>query len=328
MDFQLTEDQKALRETLRGFLESQCGIERLPELEQSPLLDRGLWSALAEMGVFGLRLPEDQGGVGLGSADAVIVFSELGRRLVPGPIAFTHLASGLIDGAADGETIVGGLDLAGHDAAGPVMVEHLDSLDVLLALRPDGLYRIDPKSVKGEAVATPLDPLTPLHHVEDLPTGDRVADADAAASMRLEGAALVAAQMLGIAETTLEMAIEFSRGREQFGRPIGGFQALKHIMADMFIKQEVARAAVYAAGATLDAPDVAHLEKAIATAKVTAGDAALRNSRSCIQVHGGMGFTWEVPAHYFLKRTWVYSGLFGDEDEHSLRSAELISETA
>jgi len=328
VDFQLSEDQKALRDTLRDFLEGQCPIEKLPELDQSPGLDRTLWASLAEMGVFGLRLDESEGGVGLGNADAVLVFAELGRRLVPGPLAWSHLAAGLVDGAASGETIVGGLDLAGPDAGEPHLVEHLGSLDVLLMLRPGGLYRVDPKTLSGKPVEVPLDPLTPLHYVASLPEGERLLDAEGAARFRLEGAALVSGQLLGIAESTLELANAYAKQREQFGRPIGGFQAVKHILADMFVRQEVCRAAAYAAGATLDAPEVASVERAVSAAKVTAGEAALRNSRSCIQVHGGMGYTWEVPAHYYMKRTWVLSGLFGDEDEHALRSAELIGASA
>jgi alkylation response protein AidB-like acyl-CoA dehydrogenase len=328
VDFQLSEDQKALRDTLRDFLEATCSVDKLVELEKTPQLDRTLWASLAEMGVFSLRLPESEGGVGLGSADAVIVFAELGRRLAPGPLAWTHLAAGLIDGAATGDVIVGGLDLSGADAGEPYLVEHFDSLDVLLVLRPDGLDRVDPRTLSGTPVETPLDPLTPLHHVKALPQGERILDATAAANLRLEGGALVSAQLLGIAEASLELANAYAKEREQFNRPIGGFQALKHMLADMFVRQEVCRAAAYNAGATLDARDVASVERAVSAAKVTCGEAALRNARACIQVHGGMGYTWEVPAHYYLKRTWVLSSVFGDEDEHALRCADLIGAEA
>jgi len=328
VDFQFSEDQKALRDTLRDYLEGQCPIEQLAVLEKSPILDRKLWASLAEMGVFGLRLDESEGGVGLGTADAVIVFAELGRRLVPGPIVWTHLAAGLVDGAAGGETIVGGLDLAGADRGEPYLVEHLESLDALLLLRPDGVYQVDPKSLESTPVEVPLDPLTPLLHVKQLPEGKRLLDAAGATQLRLEGAALVSGLLLGIAESSLELANAYAKQRKQFGRVIGGFQAVKHILADMFVRQEVCRAAAYAAGATLDAPEVASVQRAVSSAKLTAGEAALRNSRSCIQVYGGMGYTWEVPAHYYLKRTWVLAGVFGDEEEHALRSADLIGAVA
>lgn len=324
MDFQPTEDQKALRDGIRSFCEGQVPNERYPELEKTKGFDRALWGELAEMGIFSLRLPESEGGVGLGYADSVLVFEELGRRLVPGPLVWTQLAAGLVDGAADGTTVVGGLDLIGSNA-GPHLVEHLESLDALIVLRADGVYRVDPRALKGEPVEFPLDPLTPVHHVADLPQGEKIADAARAARLRLEGAALVAGQQLGVAEGALDLANEYAKGREQFGRTIGSFQAVKHMLAEMFVRQEAARAGAYNGGATLDAPEVADVERAVAAAKITAGEAAIRNGRSCIQVHGGMGFTWEVLAHYYFKRAWVLENLFGTQDEHAERIAELLA---
>jgi len=234
MDFQPTEDQKALRDAIRGFVEGKLPNERFPDLEKSKGFDRELWSDLAEMGVFSLRLPEDQDGVGLGYSDAVLVFEELGRRLVPGPLVWSHLAAGLIDGAASGECVVGGIDLCGPQPD-PILIEHFESLDVLIALRPDGMFRLDPRSLDAAEVEVPLDPLTPLHHVESLPEGDRIGDAEAAARMRLEGAAIVSGQLLGLAEGTLELANAYAKERVQFGRPIGGFQAVKHKADNIFL---------------------------------------------------------------------------------------------
>lgn len=323
MDFQPTEDQKALRDGIRSFCEGQVPNERFPDLEKSQGFDRALWSELAEMGVFALRLPEEKGGVGLGYSDAVLVFEELGRRLVPGPLVWSHLAAGIIDGAASGETVVGGLDLCGSHAT-PIVVEHLDSLDVLLVIRPEGIERLDPRRLIASKAEVPLDPLTPVHHIDSLPKGEPIGDARAAAHMRLEGAAIVSGQQLGLAEGALDLANEYAKNREQFGRPIGGFQAVKHILAEMFVRQEAARAGAYNAGATLDTPEVANVERAVSAAKLTAGEGAIRNARSCIQVHGGMGFTWEVIAHYYLKRAWVLENVFGTQDEHAERIAEIL----
>ena len=327
MDFQPTEDQKALRDGVRSFCEGRVPNERFPELAQSHGFDRKLWSELAEMGVFALRLSEAEVGVGLGYSDAVLVFEELGRRLVPGPLVWSHLAAGLIDGAASGETVVGGVDLCGSHAM-PIVVEHLESLDVLLVIRENGIERIDPHSLNATKAEIPLDPLTPVHHVDSLPKGEQIGDARAAARMRLEGAAIVSGQQLGLAEGTLDLANEYAKGREQFGRPIGGFQAVKHILAEMFVRQEAARAGAYNAGATLDAPEVADVERAVSSAKLTAGEGAIRNARSCIQVHGGMGFTWEVVAHYYLKRAWVLENVFGTQDEHAERIADILANQA
>lgn len=322
MDFQLTEDQEALKDGLRSFCEGRVPADQLPELEKSGGFDRALWNDLAEMGVFGLRLSEDQGGVGLGTADGVLVFAELGRSLVPGPIVWSHLAAGLVEGADTGACVVGGLDLS--SGAEPLLVEHLDHLDRLLILRHEGVFVLDASALTGEPVAVPLDPLTPLHAVASIPEGEQLGGPDEAAALRLAGATLVSGQLLGIAEATLEMAVAYAKTREQFGRPIGSFQAMKHMLADMFVSQEVSRAAVYAAGATIDDPLVGDVERAVSTAKCIAGENAKKNCRSCIQVHGGMGYTWEVPAHYYLKRTWVFESLFGTSEDHTERVAERV----
>jgi alkylation response protein AidB-like acyl-CoA dehydrogenase len=322
VDFQLTEDQEALKAGLRSFCQGRVPADQLPELEKSGGFERALWNDLAEMGVFSLRLAEADGGVGLGSADGVLVFAELGRCLVPGPLVWSHLAAGLIDGAATGDRVVGGVDMITPGAA--LLVEQLEHLDDLLVLRPSGVFRVDPKTIDGEPVGVPLDPLTPVHAVRELPDGEQLGNAEAAASLRLAGATLVSGQLLGIAEATLELAVGYAKGREQFGRPIGSFQAMKHMLADMFVAQEVSRAAVYAAGATLDDPSVGDLQRAVSTAKSIAAESAMKNCRSCIQVHGGMGYTWEVPAHYYLKRTWVFESMFGTREEHHERMAERI----
>lgn len=327
MDFRVDEDQQALQEGIRSFCEGRVSIEQLREIEQGGGFDRALWGELAEMGVFALRLPEEQGGVGLGYAEAVLVFEELGKALVPGPLVWSHLAAGLVDGAADGTTVVGGLDLTDGSGA-PYLVEHLDFIDVLLVLRADGIEKLDPKALKATPVGVPTDPLTPVHRVDTLPAGERIGGADEAARFRLEGAAIASGQLLGITETTVAMAVAYAKEREQFNRPIGSFQALKHIMADMFVRQESARAATYAGGATLDDPMVGDVERAVSAAKLVSGEAALKNSRACIQVHGGMGYTWEVPAHYYLKRTWVLGSIFGTADDHADAVAERVGVAA
>jgi len=321
MDFRLTEDQEALRDGVRSFCDGRFGLERLDETARAGGFDRDLWAELASMGVFALRRPESEGGVGLGMADAVLVFAELGRRLVPGPAVWTHLAAGLVPGAGAGDAVVGGIDAADGE---PIVIEHLAALDALLVLRDDGVERVDPRALAATPVATPLDPLTPLHHVASLPRGERIGDGALAARLRLEGAALVAAQLLGIAESTQELAVAYARQREQFGRPIGGFQAIKHSCADLFVRQEMARAAVYAAGATLDQPEVGDPARAVSSAKVVAFEAAMKNARACIQIHGGMGYTWEMPPHWYLKRAWVLGASFGTSEAHQERLAAAL----
>ena len=321
MDFRLSDDQEALRDGIRSFCDGRFGLERLEETARAGGFDRDLWAELASMGVFSLRQPESAGGVGLGMADAVLVFAELGRRLVPGPAVWTHLAAGLVPGAAAGDAVVGGVDVADGE---PVLVEHLAALDALLVVRDDGVERVDPRALAATPIAAPLDPLTPLHHAASLPRGERLGDGALAARLRLEGAALAAAQLLGIAESTQELAVAYAKQREQFGRAIGGFQAIKHLCADLFVRQEMARAAVYAAGATLDQPEVGDPARAVSSAKVVASEAAMKNARTCIQIHGGMGYTWEMAPHWYLKRAWVLGASFGSGEAHEERLATVL----
>ncbi len=324
MDFRLSDDQTALRDGLRAFCEGRLSFDRLSGFEGE--LDRGFWRELAEMGVFGLRQAEVDGGSGLGMAEAVVVFAELGRRLAPGPTMWTYMSAGLIEGAAEGEVVVGGIDCT-RPTEEPYFVESLESLDVLLVLREDGAEQIPAGQVEAEPTVGAFDPLTPVSVVHELPPGEPVGDADLVRKFRREGAVLSAAQMLGMSETTLDLANDYAKSREQFGRPIGGFQAIKHMLADMYCRQEVARAAVLAAGATLDTPEVGDVEHAASAAKLTCGEAAMKNARACIQIHGGMGYTWEVPAHYYLKRSWILENSFGTSDDHAEVLASLIAES-
>jgi alkylation response protein AidB-like acyl-CoA dehydrogenase len=323
MNFSLNEDQLALQQGIRAFCEQEFPLDGLAALEREPVT-RARWQQLAEMGVFSLRLAEAQGGVGLGAAEAVLVFAELGRRLVPGPLVWTHLAAGLVEGAADGARIVGGVDDT-HPTNRPALVEHAGALDALLVLRRDGVWRADPSALAGRDVATSLDPLTPLRALSALPRGDRVGDAASAAQLLRDGALLSAAFQLGIAEVTLELAVEYAKKREQFERPIASFQAIKHMAADMYVRAESARAAVYAAGATCDDAAIGDPARAVSSARIVAGEAALKNARACIQIYGGMGFTWEMPPHYYLKRAMQLEHAFGTGDDHCEAVAERVA---
>ncbi|HEY1445365.1 MAG TPA: acyl-CoA dehydrogenase family protein [Acidimicrobiales bacterium] len=322
MDFRVGDDQHELAEGIRAMLAGRMPLEhvRLREgHEQAITADD--WAALGETGVFALTLPEPSG-TGLGLADASVVFEELGRGLVPGPIVGTFLAAtaGLVEGAAEGRAQVGV-----HTASrpGPVLVEHLGVLDALLVLDRDGPGQLlTPAPVGGaHRVEHPLDPLTPLWRLDALPFGGSVADDPG--RLWHHGALLTAALQVGHAAAALELAVAYAKERQQFGKPIGSFQAVKHMCADMLVRSEVARAAVHAAACLCDAPDVVAteaeaagstpgqmLERSVVGAKLLADEAALTNARTSIQVHGGMGFTWEVRLHLHLKRARVLSTNF------------------
>ncbi|MFF7645600.1 acyl-CoA dehydrogenase family protein [Streptomyces canus] len=284
MRFQLTSDQLALRDGVRGLLTRRFDGEALRAAVDSPELDRALWRELGAAGFFSLRVPDAQGGVGLGLPEAVLAFEEAGRALLAGPLVATHLAAGVVDGAAEGEVVVADGDPGG-------LVEWLEEADVV---RGDATGAVALKSV---------DPLTPLHRVP----GARVRAADPVAVL------LTAAEQLGTATRVCELAVQHARTREQFGQPIGAFQAVKHLCAQMLVRAETARAAVYAAAVTADPVD-------IAAARLLADEAAERGARDCLQVHGGMGFTWECEVQLHLKRAWVRArrGGGGAESEESL----------
>ncbi|MFH8898490.1 acyl-CoA dehydrogenase family protein [Streptomyces coeruleorubidus] len=293
MRFRLTDDQRALRDGTRRLLARRFGGEALRRAVESPdRLDRALWRALGEAGFFALRLPEAEGGVGLGLPEAVLVFEEAGRALLPGPLIATHLAAGAVPGAATGETVVSAVDGG--------LVEWPAQADVV---RGDAAGAVPMRS---------LDPLTPLHRVP----GGAAADPDPAAVL------LSAAEQLGTAARVCELAVQHARAREQFGRPVGAFQAVAHLCAGMLVRSETARAAVYAAAVTADPVD-------IAAARLLADEAAVRGARDCLQVHGGMGFTWESEVHLHLKRAWVRTQRAGGitESEEALAAA-LVAGTA
>ncbi|MEN8649255.1 acyl-CoA dehydrogenase family protein [Streptomyces sp. 21So2-11] len=279
MDFRPTDDQRALQAGMRELLAGRFGRERLraavdeageaPADGGSPSVDRALWRELGDAGFFALRLPEKDGGVGLGLPEAVLLFEEAGRALLPGPLVTTHLAAGDVPGAATGETVVTRVD---HG-----LVEWLSAADQVLG------------DASGAVPVRSVDPLTPLHRVP-VDSGAR--------DLWPEAALLTAAEQAGSASRTTELAVAYAREREQFGQPIGAFQAVKHLCAQMLVRAEVCRIAVYAAAVTGDPVE-------IAGAKLLADEAAVRNARDCLQVHGGMGFTWEADVHLHLKRAWV-----------------------
>ncbi len=327
MDFELTELQTELAEGMRRLCRGQFDLDHLRSFELADkVVDRKGWEQLGEAGVFNLRRPGSAGGVGLGLAEAALVFEELGRALVPGPLVATHLAAGLVDGAGDGSVVVGVIEARseGDPTVLPPVVEHLHDLDVLLVLSDDGVSSIEPTALDATRLQRPMDPLTPVWTVTHLPPGTPVAGPDVAARWWRDGAVLTAALQVGAAGWVTDLAVEYAKQRRQFGRPIGGFQAVKHLCADMAVRAEVARCAVQAAAVTADQPDVGDPADAAAGAKLLADEAALANGRSCIQVHGGMGFTWEVPAHLAFKRSRVLATQFGTDDQLAEQLARSI----
>ena len=314
MRFDLTDDQRAVADGIRNLCAGQFPMDRVQGMEQQAGFDHAAWASLRDAGVFSLRLEEPRGGVGLGMAEAVLVYAELGRALVPGPLIGTHLGAGLVQ--ADAVGVIA-------PAQRPVVLAHPEVVERIVVVEDARLSVVDRDALSLSPVPQPLDPLTPLATVTQHGEGEEVGGAAEARKFRQEGAVLAAAVLLGIGEAVTERSTAYAKEREQFGRPIGGFQAVKHLLADMVVRTEVARAAVYSAAVHLDDPDVGDVQRAVSTAKLLAGESAIVNSKSAIQIHGGMGFTWEVPIHLYLKRAAFLDVAFGGVDQH----AEVLAAT-
>jgi alkylation response protein AidB-like acyl-CoA dehydrogenase len=303
MDFRFDDEQLALRDTVRAFCTGNDDVT---------------WSALAELGVLALLLPADRGG--LGPVEAAIVFEQLGAYLVAGPVLWSTIAAPLVDGVDSGSVRV-----AGALAGTPLVVEHAPESDVLIVVHDDRVERYDVSAVSGAAVTgEPFDPMTPTVLYGELPAGLVIGAAGEARALRLAGTVLSAAMLVGVAQGALDVASSYALERHQFGVPIGSFQAIKHMLADMYVRTELARSATYAAAAILDDERAGDAAKAASTAKLLAGEAGIANGRSAVQVLGGMGFTWEMPPHYFLKRAWVLEQAFGTGDTHALALGDAL----
>jgi alkylation response protein AidB-like acyl-CoA dehydrogenase len=319
MDFHLDDDQQALQDQVARFCRARWPLERIGE-RPAGALDRAGWDALVDLGAIAVMADEAGGGLGLGAVEGAVVFEQLGRHLVPGPCLWSALGALAIPEVARGNLLAGGAE----DGGAPLFVEHAAEIDVLVALRPDGVWRIDRAELPTPAACDALDPLNPVGAFAALPAGTRVGDAAEAARLRHAGVVLAAALQLGIADAALDVAVAYALEREQFGVPIGSFQALKHIMADMYVRVGLARSATYAAAAVLDDPAVGDAERSSRAAKLLAGEAAVENARASIQVLGGMGFTWAMPPHFLLKRAWVLDQSFGTPASHALAIGALL----
>ncbi|SEF20413.1 Acyl-CoA dehydrogenase [Amycolatopsis pretoriensis] len=334
-----TEEARALRDAVRALLTRRSGPEAVRAALESPLgHDDKLWSTLCEqIGVAALAIPEHYGGAGAGLAEICVVQQELGRTLTPTPLLGSAVLCGeallrtgndeacerLLPGIAAGTTLAA---LAWSDEDWSPALTASDSglggrahyvldgdlADVLLAVARTadgaGLFEVPLDGVRRERVTT-LDPTRRLAVVDFASTPARRLDTDGFGQQlgKLLDTAVVAvaAEQVGAAARALELTVEYTKQRRQFGRPIGSFQALKHRMADVHVHVEAARSALYAAIVDGD-------PEAVTTAKVVCGEAFSHAAAEMIQLHGGIAITWEHDAHLYFKRAHGTALLFGD----------------
>ncbi len=353
MDFAFNEEQKSLGEVVGQVLADFPGLT-LPELVEGE--DEAVWAALSDLGLFSLLVPESHGGMGLNLVDIALAIEALGAGLAPPIIASTLIATDLVarfgtepqqaeflPRIATGElrvalaiqeagqsygfdrltTTVGGnrvtgskILVAGAEQANAYLV--LAAVDgrpgVMLVSREargvslKGHETIDPSSKFGELVldAASLGDTSHIGHKVSAQVVTRLADV---------GATVYAGMEVGIAARMLATSVEYAKTRVQFGQPIGGFQAIKHRCADMAVAMEAARAASYYAywAVSEDSPDS---PRASSMAKAYCGEVTQKTCNEAIQIHGGMGFTWELPLHRFLRRAKVLEHGFGDSSWH------------
>ena len=287
-------------------------------------LDRAWWRQLADLGLFSLAVSEDDGGLGMGVDDLARAFEVLGEHRAPGPLVWTQVAALVDPSLASGDLVVAGVDLTVVGPGDAVLVPHFAGAEKLLVLWSDAVRLFDSADIESVLLDAPIDPETPVSRIGFLPDSAPVGGLEVADRLRTLGRLLTAATLLGVSQSALDVAVAYAKERHQFERPIGSFQAIKHLLADSYARTNLARAAVYAAaelvgaGAEGDGYD-------LAAAQLLAAKAADKNSRTAVQVFGGMGFAWETPPHLLLKRTWLLEHEFGTTGEHALAVANVLA---
>ncbi|MCX4791238.1 MULTISPECIES: acyl-CoA dehydrogenase family protein [unclassified Streptomyces] len=360
-DLLYSQAEDDLRAAVRSLLADRCDAPAvLARIESDAPYDQRLWKALAAgIGAAGLLVPEELGGQGAGHREAAVVLEELGRAVAPAPyltsaVVATEilLALGALDGPvtellrdlATGRKVAvlavpfsalspGAAQPAGvvADALEGTMTGVADApaADVLLVPTTDGLY-----AVETGAEGVTVEPLVPLDLTRPLATvtlakapGTRLANgASAVFAVRrglLAGAGLLASEQLGLAEWCLTETVRHTRERHQFNRPVGSFQALKHRMAQLWLEVVSARAAARNAADAL-ATGSRDTPLAVAVAQAYCSKVAVHAAEECIQLHGGIGMTWEHPAHLYLKRAKADSIAYGTAGNHREVIAELV----
>ncbi|MEU0478518.1 acyl-CoA dehydrogenase family protein [Streptosporangium sp. NPDC006013] len=327
MNFAFTDDQLALAATVREVLAAHCPA-RAARTERTPA-----WSRLAEIGLFGLLVPEEHDGLGLGLLDAVLAFEETGRVALPGPVAETAVAAPVLL-AGDpglGKLAAGSLRVSVR-IGDQVYSPDADLADLLVVERDGVPYAVRP----GRARLTPqsgVDRTRRLFAVDfDAGSGgvsDDVSDgvtrltAPVAPAVRAVTVA-VAAQLVGAARHLLETSVGHALTRRQFGVQIGSFQAVKHLLADVAVAVEFAAPLVYAAAFAVDR-ELPTAGRDVAAAKAAAGEAAELAARTALQVHGAIGYTEELDLHLWLARVWSLSAAYGGTALHRSRlRAEIL----
>jgi len=315
MDFTFDEQQIAFRDAIRKFLTVEAAPELLAEIWETPSgRSTELRAKAADQGLTALSVPEDYGGIGLGDLDWILIQQELGYYAIPDSLSDTaylavHLLKNLPpNGGFAGEWLrkiaAGKARVAVGHPVNPLVAD-AELADLLLLWHQDEIHAVKPADAKV-SLNPSIDRSRRLYKVRWTPApATRIAAAGAGRALWegvLDRAALAAAaQLLGLAQRMLDLGIDYSAQRKQFGKPVGSFQAVKHHLADVAVKIEFARPVMFRAAYALSRND-ARQAVAVSHAKLAAGEAATLAARRSLQVHGAMGYTWETDLQMFMKR--------------------------
>ncbi len=329
----MTPEQLALRDSVRALLTKHSDVRAA--IEQPGGYDPALWAKLCgEVGVAGLAIPREYGGAGAGPAETHVVLAELGRTLTPAPLLSSTLASQALLATGNARAcarllprIAGGVvaalvwpwesEISGLAGTAAYVVDG-DLAEVLLVVDGTSLYEVDPHQPGVTREHTPAMDLT--RRLATIQLTDAEGQRLGPWNPRVQDAAYAAlsAEQVGAAQRALELTVEHTRTRVQFGKPIGSFQALKHRMADLHALVETARSASEAATDEVSA----------AVAKVYCSEAFQRVAAEMIQLHGGIAITWEHDAHLYFKRAHGSAQLFGSPQHHVTRLSRLRAASA
>ena len=327
MRFAFTEEQIELRAAVRDLLAKECpaAVVREAWANGSGRTERA-WGALAEMGVLGVMAPESAGGIGGDEVDLIGVLEETGRAALPEPIVETAaVAVPLL--AEAGDERAGGLLGGGGGAAAIAPTDELavwaGTADLVILFDGSGVHAVAATDVTLEPRRS-VDGARRLFRVDArLDDSTRVGGAEAAALAFDRGALGTAAQLLGLGRSMLDVTVEYAKERQQFGAPIGSFQAVKHHLADVRLALEFAAPLVYRAAWSLAQRDPDRSVH-VSMAKAHASDAAVLASRAALQCHGAIGYTTEHDLHLWMKRSWALAGAWGDAAWHRRRVGRAI----
>jgi alkylation response protein AidB-like acyl-CoA dehydrogenase len=328
MNFSFTDDQQAIKSTAKEFLEARYKPEKRRELAEAGDYDDAIWDEMRELGWAGIFIGEEYHGQGLGIVELVILMEELGYALAPSPF-FSNAAAGLLiqQAGSDEQKQKWLPGIASGEALGTVgeirngrapLVPDAEDAAVIVLVDGDQAWIHERSAADVEKVDT-IDSTRKFASVSA--DGGEALEGDVQAGLDRIATAL-SAELTGIAQRTMEMAVDYAKERKQFDRPIGAYQGVSHRCAEMTLETEGARAVTYFAAYVADSePD--ELSLAASAAKAYASDAGWRVTASALQVHGGIGFTWEHDLHFFLKRAKTDGHLFGTARQHRDRVADL-----